>query len=148
MSDERTRDQDAGLMVFLAFKWYGTPYLWGGDDFSGFDCSGLVIECLQSVGCLPRGDWTADALMRRYEDCAVELPYKGCLGFRVGQDGKARHVEIFINNTHTIGASGGDSRTVDMEAAIRQNAYIKVRPYSWSGLNHFADPLAPGAPRG
>ena len=35
-----------------ALAYLGTPYVWGGDDPSGFDCSGFVIECLKSAGLL------------------------------------------------------------------------------------------------
>ena len=50
----------------VAWHYLGTPYIWGGDDFSGFDCSGFVIEILKSVGILPRdGDWTAAMLKSR-----------------------------------------------------------------------------------
>ena len=37
----------------LAWKYIGKFYKWGGDDPSGFDCSGFVIEILKSVGILP-----------------------------------------------------------------------------------------------
>jgi len=30
----------------IAWHYLGTPYVWGGDDFSGFDCSGYVIEIM------------------------------------------------------------------------------------------------------
>ncbi|MFC1535727.1 NlpC/P60 family protein, partial [Candidatus Neomarinimicrobiota bacterium] len=39
----------------IAFHFVGLPYLWGGDDaVAGYDCSGLVIEILKSVGLLQR----------------------------------------------------------------------------------------------
>jgi len=46
-----------------ALSYLGTPYVWGGDDPSGFDCSGFVIECLKSAGILnEREDYTAESL--------------------------------------------------------------------------------------
>lgn len=50
-------------LVTTALSYLGTPYIWGGDDPSGFDCSGFVIECLKSVGLLSeKEDYTADGL--------------------------------------------------------------------------------------
>ena len=43
-----------------ALKFVGRPYIWGGDGSGkcggGFDCSGLVLECLWAFGILPNGD--------------------------------------------------------------------------------------------
>ena len=50
-------------MAWYISKWIGKPYIWGGDDFSGFDCSGLIHEALQAAGLENRGyDCTANEL--------------------------------------------------------------------------------------
>jgi len=103
----------------------GHWYKWGGDDPSGFDCSGLVIEMLKSVGILDRGfDTTAEGLRRMFP--AVNKPYRGCLVFY--GDTRAVHVEICLNETLALGASGGGSKTKTVEDAVRHNAFIKMRP--------------------
>src|SRR5262245_24009514 len=58
-----TSVRDAALHVWESHL--NSPYAWGGDDsITGFDCSGLVIEGLRSVGLLARdGDWTAADLL-------------------------------------------------------------------------------------
>ena len=38
------------LIVETAKKYLGTPYLWGGEDPSGFDCSGFVYYVYNSLG--------------------------------------------------------------------------------------------------
>lgn len=44
-----------GRAVELARSFSGTPYVWGGDDPSGFDCSGLVQHVYGQLGIeLPR----------------------------------------------------------------------------------------------
>jgi len=118
----------------VAFSFLGKPYLWGGDDpMAGFDCSGLCIEILKSVGVLPRkGDWTAEGLWNRFKDYEVQFPYEGCLVFWTNKKGdKVIHVEYALDGELCIGASGGGSKTTSKQAAINKNAYIKVRP--WSG---------------
>lgn len=113
----------------VAWSHVNRPYRWGGDDpITGFDCSGLVVEILKSVGVLPReGDWTAAGLHNRFKDKGTVLePDSGCLVFW-GND-RITHVEYCIGNGLTIGASGGGSATTSDSAAAAQNAYVKVRP--------------------
>lgn len=130
------------LASSLAWHYVGTPYIWGGDDATGFDCSGLVIEILKSLGILPRkGDWTANGLLERFEDKTVSHPYEGCLVF-YGKNNYATHVEYCIDNDYCIGASGGNKSTTNIERAIEQNAFVKVRPIkSRSDIIGYVDPF-------
>src|SRR5574344_1938371 len=34
----------------------GLPYVWGGDDDRGYDCSGLTVEGLKQIGLLGAGE--------------------------------------------------------------------------------------------
>lgn len=133
-----TRD----IADLIALKFLGRPYIWGGDDpMQGFDCSGFVIEILKSVGLLPRqGDWTAHNLWERFKLSRVNDPHRGCLVF-YGTPEKVTHVEYCLDSIHSIGASGGGSKTTSEAAAIQQNAYIKIRPVlSRSGIVGYVDP--------
>lgn len=106
----------------------GLPYKWGGDDpIRGFDCSGLVIELLQSSGVLPHGfDATADNLWKRPDFVAQEGARFGHLVY-FGKD-KATHVAFCLNEKLMLEAGGGGSKTNTAEDAASQNAYIRVRP--------------------
>ena len=87
------------LVIEIAKGYIGKWYKWGGDDPSGFDCSGLVIECLKSVGVLPRnGDWTASDLATNMGWLVTSLPANGDLVFWKNSAGKPIHVEICIND--------------------------------------------------
>ena len=118
-------------------RFIGLPYLWAGDDpLAGFDCSGLVVEVLQAVGAIPHGsDFSAAALYKKFEDGAIERGYVGCLVFWYSADAdeKIIHVEMMVDDFHSVGASGGGSKTKTIADAIRQNAYVKQRPIGYRG---------------
>lgn len=134
--------------IRTALSYLGTPYIWGGDDPSGFDCSGFVVECLKSVGLLSeREDYTANGLMALFNrtDDSAEVDVAtiadggfsdakiasddmtGQLMFRFGADGKANHVVICLDRWFQIGASGGGAGNVSREVAWATNAFIKIR---------------------
>lgn len=115
-------------LITTALAYLGTPYVWGGDDPSGFDCSGFVIECLKSAGVLgEKDDYTADGLFRLFTTRIADKPEKGALLFWLDEEGKAVHVTICLDERFHIGASGGCSSTVDSQAAWKANAYVKIR---------------------
>ncbi len=115
----------------LALHFVGLPYIWGGDDaVAGFDCSGVVIEVNKSVGNLPRkGDWRAKDLYRLWADKWVQKAVEGCVVFfSTGGALDIYHTEYVYKNGLMIGASGGGGKTLTREDAIKQNAYVKMRP--------------------
>ena len=130
--------------VEYAWTFLGLPYIWGGDDpVRGFDCSGLVVEVLQAVGLLPhKSDLTANGLYLRYAQRRVEQGYAGCLVFWFSPAGLATHVELMVDDYHTIGASGGGSSTTSPQAAVDQNAFVKMRPLGYCGSSYkIVDPF-------
>ena len=100
---------------------------------AGFDCSGLAVELCKIGGALPRSaDLSSRGLFQHFKDqgCEVDYPYAGCLVFfsSPGEPSRINHVEICLDDTYTIGASGGGDKTVTVEDAIQINAFVKVRP--------------------
>lgn len=131
------------LMRILAINYgmyfMGSFYSWGGDDPSGFDCSGYVVEILKSVGKIGRkSDYTASQLYKMFPK--VYKPQAGVLAFWYNKKkDRIIHVEMCKNDWQTIGASGGGSRTRTKLDAMRDNAFIKVRPIRDGAV--FADPF-------
>lgn len=118
------------LLVLYAMKFVGVPYIWGGSSpLMGFDCSGLVQECLSSIGIDPPGDQTAQGLYNELSKKAwrSQLAEDSILFF-----GKSRfeisHVAIAVSDKLMIEAGGGGSKTITVEDAIKQEAYVRIRP--------------------
>ena len=128
----------------VAKSYEKTPYIWAGDDPSGFDCSGFVIECLKSVGCFPLSlDETAMGLWARYAEFEIDFPVAGALVFRTNEDLIATHVEICLDGKIKIGSNGGGRRTKTVTDAWRQNAFIKRRAIRPKATNRvFVYPFA------
>lgn len=138
--------------IHVAMSNLGRPYRWGGDDpMAGFDCSGLVIHCLQSVGLLPQTfDTTASGLFAQFrvmgEMRTPPFP-PGTLVFYSHDPAPAKihHVEMVLNCDLSIGAASGGSGTLTEADAIAQNAFVKIRPILGPHRPRFvfyADPFA------
>ena len=131
------------VAVDYAKRFIGTPYRWAGDDpMAGFDCSGFVVEVLQAVGKLQMHDYSANDLYALFKLDAVASGYMGCLAFWLDGAGRAVHVMILVDDVHVIGALGGGSTTISVEDAIKQNAFIKMRPLNYrKGTPVIVDPF-------
>ena len=80
--------------VDIARTYLGTPYVWGGEDPDGFDCSGLVQHVYAEIGIrLPR---TTGEL--RYAGVVVDDPRPGDLVWSPG------HIGIYSGNGNKIHA--------------------------------------------
>ena len=105
------------------------PYMWGGDDpIYGYDCSGDIVEVLQSVGKMKHGsDATADGLYQLYKPAIDPVSAEaGCLvfWFKRGKAGKATHVEMMVNDWQTVGASGGGRPKFNLYNETRKCAFL------------------------
>lgn len=127
------------LFLKVVWEYHGTWYRWGGDDPSSFDCSGLAIEGLQSVGILPDipFDTTAHGLYQMFTRYYLPDPVRGALAFwrRAGDD-HIIHVEVCLDQHYAIGARGGGRNVKTVETAIETNAFVKVRPIFGRGWSH------------
>ena len=127
-------------LVEYAKCFIGRPYIWGGDGSGksdgGFDCSGLVVECLQAVGVLANGsDFTAKALYNHLLSHGwVKVP-RGLetasdLCFWGKSEASITHVSIAIGPRQNLAAGGGGSGS---KTAATSNGMVRVRPLSSRG---------------
>lgn len=115
-----------------AMKFIGMPYIWGGDGSGkcagGFDCSGLVLECLWAMGILPKGDMTAQGI----NDILYDMGWRQGLYIKEGDVlffGKdlhhITHVAIAIDNYLMVEAGGGGSKC---KTPATSTGMVRVRP--------------------
>lgn len=94
----------------------------------GYDCSGFVQELLWSVGMLDhRKDLTAQLLHDTFKT-ELTTPKFGALAFYGKSKSQISHVAFALNETLMLEAGGGGSATTSLEAAAKQNAFIRMRP--------------------
>jgi cell wall-associated NlpC family hydrolase len=111
----------------------GIPYIYGGSSpLVGFDCSGLVLELLMAVGLWKPGtDATAQGIFNHFTALgrvATSSADLGALAFYGKSIAAITHVGLCLNDQLMIEAGGGDSTTVNREAAVRRGACVRIRP--------------------
>ncbi len=117
------------LTTKYAMCYVGKFYKWGG---SGplFDCSGFTLELLKMNGFIGRGlDYTAQGQWDLFVKKRTNKVAEGCIVcYYINKTQRVGHIEYCINDKLSIGASGGGSKTLTEADAIRDNAFIKIRP--------------------
>ena len=107
-------------VVSAALKYVGVPYVFGGEDSSGMDCSGLVQRAFADVGIeVPR-------LVRDQEKIGIEVPSlaeakPGDLIVTAGGD----HISMYLGN-NTVVHSPYAGRTVSVQKIWFDEADIKT----------------------
>lgn len=94
-----------------ALRYLGVPYLWGGESFSGVDCSGFVQAVFRHNGIeLPR---TADAMYEVGRRVTTARLRPGDLVFFETYSAGASHVGIYIGDGDFVHASASHGVRVD-----------------------------------
>lgn len=125
------------IIELLIWKIVLQPYKWAGDDpILGFDCSGAVLEILQSVGLYPHGkDTTAQGLWDFFATNGTDVPDEytpplGTLVFFGASEHTITHIGICMGHELMFEMGGGTRMTTTIDAAAQQNAYGRIRPIS------------------
>lgn len=107
------------------------PYKWGGDDPTGFDCSGMVVEGLRACGLMGiHEDLSAYGLWHKFSDKQVPAPRRGALVFWFADNGKANHVAVCLDEHFCLTADAGGRHVQTADDAEKYNAFVKIRPIS------------------
>lgn len=114
------KPQEPNTLIELARKFETVPYLWGGTDPNGFDCSGYVQEVFRLAGYrIPRlADVQYHSLVKVKSD---ELRMGDLVFFNTDGSGVS-HVGIYVQNGQFLHASS--SKGV-VESGLEETYYRK-----------------------
>lgn len=102
---EKPDRKNINLLVQNTLMYLNTPYLWGGRNTFGIDCSGLIQICYKMIGMnLPRDAYQQANLGHSLS--FIEEARPGDLAFFDNADGRIIHVGILLEDNHIIHASG------------------------------------------
>ena len=115
-------------IVDIAKLYIGFPYLWGGQSpLNGFDCSGLVVEVLKSVGLISdTADFTAQQFYYIFKH--VNAPSKGYLVCYGSSPSNVTHIGICIDEELMIESAPGGSKVDSIKSAIKTDSRVRIRP--------------------
>lgn len=136
---------DRNTYLAYLFTFLDIPYKWGGSHrLEGLDCSGAAQLWLDALCIDPPGDQSAHGLYVHFKTVGKKLLDidLGTLLF-FGTVDHVTHVAMAISDKLMIEAGGGGSKTLTLEDAIRQGAYIKI-----SRINRRSDLVAAIKPIG
>lgn len=117
-------------LILYALLMIKTPYIWGGNNPNGgLDCSGFVLEALNSVVYPSLPDMSSQGLYDHFKANKYRSGLtRGSLLFFGKATNQISHVAIAIDEFSMIEAGGGGRGTLTTKDAIRHNAMVRIRP--------------------
>lgn len=96
--------RDTALYAFIE-RWYGTPYQYGGNGFSGVDCSGLVQQLYQWVYGIQLPRTSAAQFQESKHFIQEKKLQEGDLVFFQTVGDKVSHVGVYLQNGYFVHSS-------------------------------------------
>jgi cell wall-associated NlpC family hydrolase len=116
-------------IVEIAQKYLGIPYVWGGVDPKGMDCSGLVLLVMNELGIKPPRVSLDQSQFGQKIDLS-EIQPGDLLFFDTLLLGHVTHVGIYIGNGQILQApQTGDVVKISNLTRYYQSAFITARRY-------------------
>lgn len=114
---------NAQAIISEAEKYIGTPYVWGGNTPSGFDCSGYIKYVFNKFGIsIPRTTEAEYAALR-----PVSSPRAGDLVFFATYTSGPSHVGIYLGNNKFISAESNGVKISDITLTYWKTRYLGAR---------------------
>lgn len=123
------------LMILMAMQYLNVPYRWGGQNYLGLDCSGLVLKVLHDCG-LTLPDMTANDL---YKYCLKKgtQSSEACDSILFfGSKNKVTHTAISLGVIDgewlmiEAGGAGRESENMSLKELAKKDARVRIKPVS------------------
>ena len=109
-------------IVETAYAMIGVPYVWGGEDPSGFDCSGLAMYCYAAAGySIPHGSSAQASMCNLTYDVNSLSPGDLVFYSTNGSVSGVYHVGVYVGGGMAIGAN---TDSVELYSATSISGYI------------------------
>ena len=118
----------------LATQYLGMRYEWASNGPFSYDCSAFVQKVLREADIIKDNkDRTAQGIYNLLSKSYFQFtePNKDCVLFFGKSLKKITHVALAVNETYLIHAGGGGRRTLTIEDAVRDNAYVKYQKINY-----------------